>query len=57
VPPIDNVTLLNQKFSVIETLRSFEATSKILLGAHLCKLALNLLNYCFNAINIRMMMR
>jgi hypothetical protein len=56
VPPIDNDTLLNQKFSVIETLLSFEVTSKILLGAHLCKLALNPLNYCFNAINIRMMM-
>lgn len=47
--------MLNQKLNVIETLLQFEVTSKILLGAHLHKLVVNPLNYCFDALNIRLM--
>ncbi|CAK85722.1 unnamed protein product (macronuclear) [Paramecium tetraurelia] len=53
LPPLDSIEAINQKLLLIETLLNFEITSKILLGAHLVKQALNPLTYCFNALNVR----
>ncbi|CAD8092465.1 unnamed protein product [Paramecium sonneborni] len=51
--PLDSIEAINQKLLLIETLLNFEITSKILLGAHLMKQSINPLNYCFNALNVR----
>lgn len=55
LPPLETREAINQKLLLVETLLNFEITSKILLGAHLMKTSLHPLNYCFNALNIRML--
>jgi len=54
VPPIEYAHQLSEKSNMINSLLDFEISSKIILGALHQTFKINPLDYCFNALNIRM---
>jgi len=55
VSPIDNTRVLNEKVTMVNDMLDFEVSSKILLGALYQMRVKHPLDYCFEALNIRLL--
>ena len=55
IQPIDNARVLDEKVSLVNDMLDFEVSSKILLGAYHLISVKNPLDYCFEALNIRLL--